>query len=241
MPIILVVVIRSFLGFFILLVLIRLIGKQQVSQLTFFDYILGITIGSIASTLSVQLNENSLATICGMVVWTFLAILLAFFSIRVPWLQKLVEGKSTVVIENGHLMEKNLKKIRITFQDLLSELRIQGVFNIADVEYALFEPNGKLSVQKKSQKQPVTPGDLNISTQYDGLPMNLILDGKIQKETLQNVKLSRAWLTFQLGKTGITDVERVSLAQLDTRGNLFIDLKDEKKTFVIPTGGQAEV
>lgn len=235
MPIILVVIIRSFLAFFILLVLIRLIGKQQVSQLTFFDYILGITIGSTASTLSVQVNENSLATISGMIVWTVLSILLAIFSLRFKWLQKLVEGKATIVIQNGHLMDKNLKKIRIAYEELMSELRIQGVFTVNDVEYALFEPNGKLSVQKKSQKQPVTPGDLNISTQYDGMPANLILDGTLQKEVLQKLRLSKSWLLFQLKKQNILDIERVALAQLDTRGNLFVDLNNEKKTCVITT------
>jgi uncharacterized membrane protein YcaP (DUF421 family) len=235
MPIVLVVVIRSFIGFFVLLFLIRLIGKQQVSQLTFFDYIVGITIGSAASTLSVQVNENTLATIIGMVVWSGLAILLAALSLRSPLILKLVEGKETVVIENGHINEANLKKIRITIEELVSELRAAGVFNIQDVEFALFERNGKLSVQKKSQKQPVTPSDLNIPTAYEGLPSNLIQDGQLQKEALSNLKLSKAWLMYQLSKQNITDITQVSFAQLDTKGNLFVDLKDDDKNFVIPT------
>lgn len=235
MPILLVVVIRSFFAFFILLVLIRLIGKQQISQLTFFDYILGITIGSMASTLSVQVNENSLATISGMTVWSILSILLAITSLKSKWLQKLVEGKATVVVQSGHILDKNLRKIRVSFEAMLSELRNQGVFNIEDVEYAVFEPNGKLSVQKKSQKQPVTPSDLSIGTQYDGMPSNLIIDGSLQEDTLKKMKLSRAWLQFQLRKQNIAEIERVTLAQLDTKGNLFVDLKDENKTCIIST------
>lgn len=235
MPVILVVVIRSFFAFFILLVLVRIIGKQQVSQLTFFDYVLGITIGSIASTLSVQLNENSLATICGMLVWSLLALLLAVAGIHCPWLQKLIEGKPTVVIENGHLKKTNLKKVRITLDDLMSLLRIQGVFNISDVEYALFEPNGKLSVQKISQKRPLTPVDLKLDTQYDGLPTNLIVDGKLKQDALKTLKLSKSWLMFQLGKQNILEIERVTVAQLDTQGNLFVDLADDKKPCVINT------
>lgn len=235
MPIILVVVIRSFLAFFILLVLVRLIGKQQVSQLTFFDYTLGITIGSIASTMSVQVNENTLASVCGMAVWCILAILLASASLRFKWLQRLVEGNPTMVIQNGHILDNNLKKTRITIEEMMSELRNQGVFNIDDVEFALFEPNGKLSVQKKSQKQPVTPGDLNLPTHYDGMPSNLIMDGKLQKEVLQALKLSKSWLQFQLMKQHINEIDQVSLAQLDTKGNLFVDLKNEKKSYVIST------
>lgn len=235
MPVILVVTIRSILAFLILLVLIRIIGKQQVSQLTFFDYVLGITIGSIASTLSVQLNENSLTTICGMVVWALLALLLAVAGIHCPWLQKLVEGRPSVVVENGHLKMENLKKLRITIDELLSQLRIQGAFNISDVEYAIFEPNGKLSVQKKSQKQPLTPSDLQLDTQYDGLPTNLIVDGIIRQEALKTLRLSRSWLMFQLGKQNILEAERVVLAQLDTKGNLFVDLADDHKSCVINT------
>lgn len=234
-PVVLVVAIRSLLAFIILLVLIRIIGKQQISQLTFFDYVLGITIGSIASTLSVQLNENSLATICGMVIWVLMALLLAFGSIHCPWLQKLIAGKPSVVIENGHLKLKNLNKLRITIDELMSQLRIQGAFNISDVEYAIFEPNGKLSVQKKSQKQPLTPSDLQLDTQYDGLPANLIVDGSIRQDALNALKLSRSWLMFQLGKQNIQDVERVILAQLDTKGNLFVDLVDDEKPCIINT------
>lgn len=235
MPILLVVIIRSFIGFFVLLLLVRLIGKQQVSQLTFFDYIVGITIGSAASTLSVQVNENTLATVVGMVVWSGLAILLAALSLKSPVILRLVEGKETVVIKNGHILESNLKKNRITIEELVSELRALGVFNLEDVEFALFERNGKLSVQKKSQKQPVTPSDLGISTNYDGLPSNLIQDGLLQQESLRELKLSRSWLMYQLNKQSITDITSVSFAQLDTRGNLFVDLKDDDRTFIIST------
>lgn len=235
MPIILVVVIRSIIAFFILLLLVRLIGKQQVSQLTFFDYVVGITIGSIAATLSVQVNENTLATLAGMGVWTMLAILLGYFGLHSVWLRKVIGGEATVVVENGKILEKNLKRIRIPIDELISELRTQGVFSIADVEFALFEPGGKVSIQKKSQKQPLTPGDINLSTQYDGLPTNLIMDGVILHDALQSLNLSKAWLSHQLGKQNINNVSEISLAQLDTKGNLYVDLKGDRPYYIIST------
>jgi len=152
MPIILVVIIRSAIAFLALLVMIRIIGKQQVSQLTFFDYTVGITIGSMASTLSIQLNENLTATLAGMVTWTVLAILAAIIGIRSTRLEKIVVGEPEIIIQNGKIIEKILKKNRITISELLSELRVQGVFNIEDVEFALIEPDGKISVQKKIAK-----------------------------------------------------------------------------------------
>ena len=148
MPILLVVIIRSIISFFALLLLIRLIGKQQVAQLTFFDYVVGITIGSIASTLSVQVNENTTATLAGMGVWAALAILLAYLDMHNIWVRKVVGGEATVVIEKGKILEEHLRRIRIPIDELISELRTQGVFNITDVEFALFEPGGKLSIQK---------------------------------------------------------------------------------------------
>lgn len=235
MPITLVVFIRSFIAFFVLLLFIRLMGKQQVSQLTFFDYVVGITIGSIASTLSVQVNENTLATLVGMGTWTILALLLAYLAIRSVWIKKVVDGKSTVVVENGKLLEDNLKRIRIPIDEFLSELRSQGVFSVTDVEFALFEPGGKLSIQKKSQKQPLTPSDLNIPTQYDGLPTVLIMDGVTSEDALRSLKLSNAWLHHQLSKQNIQGASEVSLAQLDTQGNLYVDLKGNNPYYVIST------
>lgn len=235
MPITVVVIIRSIISFFALLALVRIIGKQQVAQLTFFDYTLGITIGSIAATLSVQVNENTFSTLIGMLVWSILAILLAGLSLKSNWIKKVSEGEATIVIQNGHILYKNLKKIRITIDELLSEMRVQGVFNIDDVEFALFETGGKLSIQKKSQKQPLTPSDINVSTQYDGMPTNLILDGILIDEALKTLKLSKAWLKHQLGKKGISEINEISLAQLDTKGYLHVDLKGEKPCFTVST------
>lgn len=235
MPITLVVIIRSIITFFVLLLMVRLMGKQQVAQLTFFDYVVGITIGSIASTMSVQVNENLLATLAGMATWAVLAILLALLTIYSARLRKLVDGEPTTVIKDGKILEDNLKSIRIPIEELLSELRTMGVFNIADVQTALFEPGGKISVQKKFQKQPVTPGDLNISPQYQGLPVTLIMDGVMMENSLKSLNLAKAWLQHQLAKQNISDMSNVSLAQLDTSGNLYVDLKGDKPCYIIKT------
>ncbi len=235
MSVILVVIIRSVIAFWALLVLVRLTGKQQMSELTFFDYVVGITIGSIASTISVQLNQNTTATLAGMVIWGLLPILLAYLCLHSVWVRKVVEGEATVVIENGKIMEQNLARIRLSIDDLLSGLRAKNVFNVAEVEFALFETNGKLSIQLKSQKQPLTPADLNLPTRYDGLPTTLIDDGKALPDALQSLGLSQAWLRHQLGKQQINDFATVALAQLDTAGNLYVDLKDDQRYFIIPT------
>lgn len=235
MPIILVIIIRSLISFFSLLLMVRLMGKQQMSELTFFDYIVGITIGSIAATLSVQVNESTTATLAGMSVWAILPILLAYFSLHNVWIRKVTTGEATVVIENGKILESNLGRLRISIDDLLAQLRIKNVFQITDVEFAVFETSGKLSIALKSQKQPLTPGDLQLPTQYSGLPTVLINDGKVLKDALKSLHLSQAWLQYQLNKQNITETSAVSLAQLDTTGNLYVDLQGDQLYFIIPT------
>lgn len=118
-------------------------------------------------------------------------------------------------------------------EDLMMMLILKDVFNVDDVEFAVFEQNGKLSVLLKSQKKPLTPQDMNISTQYIGLPTNLIVDGRLNVEALKSVNLSKAWLEYHLKKKNIMNINDVFLAQLDTQGNLFIDMKDYKTTYTI--------
>ncbi|TCL67341.1 uncharacterized membrane protein YcaP (DUF421 family) [Hydrogenispora ethanolica] len=237
MPVILVVIIRSLISYFVLLVFMRLIGKQQMAELTFADYVVGITIGSIAATLSVQLNQNTTATLVGLGIWTLLPILLSYWSVKNVWIRKVVEGEATVVVENGKILENHLSKLHLSIDDLLSQLRSKNIFNIADVEFALFETNGKLSVQLKSQKQPLTPSDLQLPTQYAGLPTTLIEDGKVLKDALKSLNLAQAWLQHQLAKQNIRDFSQVSLAQLDTKGNLYVDMKGDQFYYIIPTNG----
>ncbi len=235
MPIVIVVIIRSIISFFLLLLLVKVIGKQQVSQLTYFDYIVGITIGSIASTLSVQVNENSWSTMAGMAVWSALAVTLALIGLKSPWLRKIIEGIPEPLIENGKIRHDVLKKNKLSMEELMSILRTKDVFKVEDVEFAIYETNGKLSVLLKSQKKPLTPQDLNMATQYEGMPTNIIVDGILDTKALRSVNLTRAWLEFQLKKKKLNNAKNICLAQLDTQGNLYIDMNDKKTTYVIST------
>jgi len=235
MPIVAVVMIRSFIAFFLLLLLVKMVGKQQISQLTYFDYIVGITIGSIASTLSVQVNENTWSTIAGMGVWAILAVALAIIGLKSPRLRKIIEGIPEIIIQNGKVQIDVLEKNNLSMEDLMSMLRDKNVFNVEDVEFAVLEINGKLSVLLKSQKQPLTPQDMNIPTRYAGLPLNIIVDGRVDQDALRSVNLTRAWLEFNLRKKKIHNPEDVFLAQLDTQGNLFVDMKDNRTTYTIST------
>ncbi|MCT4597959.1 MAG: DUF421 domain-containing protein [Vallitalea sp.] len=223
-----VVVVRGIIAFFSLLVFTRLLGKQQVSQLTLFEYINGITIGSMASTLTTDLSSAAWPHWVGLVVWALLVFLVQLSSIKFPQLSHYINGKPQVLIANGKILETTMKEIRYSLYDLLEQLRTNDIFDIGQVEFAILETNGKLTVQKKSQYQPVTPKDMNISTDYQGLSTEIIYNGIILEHNLQKLNLDKIWLNSQLKSRGIKSPTEVYLAMLNTSGELFIDLYKDR-------------
>jgi uncharacterized membrane protein YcaP (DUF421 family) len=136
-----------------------------------------------------------------------------------------LEGEPTLVIQNGKILAKNMSRCRYNIDDMLLQLRTQGVFNVDDVEFAVLESNGQLSVLRKSHKQPVTREDLKIPSGYEGLSSEMIVDGEIIYQNLQQNNLDEAWLILELERQGIRSPKEIMLASLDTRGNLYVDKK----------------
>lgn len=227
-----VVIFRSTLAFIVLMIYARILGKQQVAQLTFFEYVTGITIGSIASEMSVDLTSSVLPHAVGLTVWFLLPLSLQFISAKNRLIGKIVSGEPVIVIQNGKLLDKNLRIARYRIDDLLEQLRGKNVFDIGQVEFALLEANGDISVLLKSQHQPATPNDLGIDTKYEGLPTEIIMDGKVQDQNLEAVGLTREWLMDELHRRGIRDARDVFFAALNTQGELFVDVYQDKLKYV---------
>jgi len=219
----LIVIVRSLIGFFSLFIFTRILGKQQMSQLTFFDYVLGITIGSIAATLTTDLTSRAWLHWMGLAVWFSVVLLLQLITLKSRQLAKAIDGEPVVVIMNGQIMENAMRKARFRAADLLEQLRRQGVFDLSEVEFAVLENNGQVSVLKKSEYQPVTPHDLKLPTVYKGMSTELIFDGIVIEQNLKQLNLDRAWLDEELKKQGINHPSEVFLALLNTQGNLFVD------------------
>lgn len=219
----LVVLVRGIIGFVTLLIFARILGKQQISQLTFFDYVLGITIGSIAASLTTDLTTSAWPHWVGLLTWAGAVLILQWATVKRRYASKYFDGEPAVVIMNGQIMENVMKNMRYRLTDLMEQLRQKGVFDLSQVEFAVLETNGQLSVLKKSQFQPVTPQDMNIATDYTGISVDLIYDGQIMEQNLAQVNLDRAWLEGQLQKLGIKSPGEVFAALLDTNGNLYVD------------------
>ena len=218
---------KSFVAIVSLFLIAKLSGKKHISKLTFFDYIVGIAIGSIAGSFSVSKSPNYTEGLTSIITWGLFAYAASYLSIKSIWGRRLIDSTPTVFVQNGKIIESNLKKEKININDFLEELRIKSVFNIADVEFAMLETDGQLSVQLKSQKSPLTPSDLNIPTKYKGLSANLIIDGKLMSENLKLVNLDEKLLKDELSKRNISSEKEVLLASLDTAGNLYISLKND--------------
>lgn len=223
----LVVVVRGVIGFISLLIFTRFLGKQQISQLSLFEYILGITIGSMASTLTTDLSSAAWPHWVGLVVWAFLVYLFQLLTNRFPRFGTYINGRPQVIIINGKIMEESLKKIRYSLYDLLEQLRGNNVFDITQVAFAVLETNGKLTVLLKSQHQPLTPKDMKIPTTYQGLSTELIYNGIVLNHNLVKESVNEEWLMFELKKKGVTDVSKVYTAIINTDKELYVDLFDD--------------
>ncbi|HHU72396.1 MAG TPA: DUF421 domain-containing protein [Clostridiales bacterium] len=219
----LVVLVRAIIGFFSLLIFARILGKEQISQLTFFDYILGITIGSIASELTVDLSSRAWPHWVGLITWASLAYLMEIISLKWRYAAKYIEGEPAIVIMNGRIMEDVLRKMKIRISDIMVLLRNKGVFDLNEVDYVIMEPNGQISVLKKSEHLPLTPKDMNISVSPTGISTELIYDGEIFEENLREMNKDTKWLMKELKKRGIKDVSEVFLATLNDAGSLYVD------------------
>lgn len=229
MPEMILILIRSLLSFFVLLVLTRLMGKQQLSQLTFFDYIVGITIGSLASALSVDQNIKITNGLTGLIIWALLPMLLAVLSVKSYRFRKLADGEPTVLIDKGNIQEKNLRKTKISANALMPLLRHKGAFKVSDVELAILEVDGKISVMKKSDAQPVTPKVLGLAVEEDHAPQIVLVDGKILQDSLNKTGYTREWLFGEIQKQGASEFKDVFLAQIDSKGSVYVDLYSDKQ------------
>jgi len=216
---------RTILIYFLVLVIIRLMGKREIGQLSPFDLVVAIIVAELAAIPMESTGIPLWKVILPMATLAFLEVLLSYLALHSPFLRKILYGQPQVIIRNGHISKKELRKARYNLNDLLAQLREKGATNIADIEFGILETSGKLSVIPKSQKRPVTPEDLGLVTKYEGLPTVLIADGVIMKKGLQNAGLDEAWLKKQLACKNM-QIKDVFLAVLGTDGNLFINKQE---------------
>lgn len=209
----------------ILYLLSRLMGKRQISQLGFFDYVAGISIGTIAATLAIDTTMNYVQGLIALVIWAIVPIALSFMALKNKKARDITEGRPSILIQNGKIIEKNLRQSRLNINDVLKECRQKNAFSLSDVEFAILETDGKVSVLLKSERQPLTPQDIHMPLQKRSMAVNLIIDGEILFKNLAGIQKDETWLKAEMEKQNYRSTEGVLLAYLDADGYLRIDPK----------------
>jgi len=206
----------------VLFLLTKLMGQKQISQLSLFDYINGITIGSIAAEMATALEQDFWLPLTAMVIYTLFSLLIAVLERKSIKLNKFFVGNPNILLENGVLYEKNLRRAHLSVTEFLSQCRIGGFFNLSDIQCAILEPNGSISFLPKGDMRLVTPADMQIAAAPSTLLPNVIVDGKIFCANLRALGLNEAWLLKQLEKQGVSSPADVFLATVDAQKQLSV-------------------
>lgn len=224
---IITVFIRTFILYVLVVLVMRLMGKRQMGELQPFELVITIMISELAAVPMQNTGVPLLNGIIPILTLLFLQTLITFGTLKSDLMKKLVCGSPTVLISKGKILEDALRRTRYSLNDLMEQLRIKGYFNIHDIEYAILETDGDISVIPKSQKRPVTPADIGIQTKYEGLPISVIVDGRIKKDVLKYANLTEQDVLVELKKRGIDSFKDVFFACIDPEGNWFIQKKEE--------------
>lgn len=213
------VILTSILSVVSLFVIAKIMGHKQMAQLDFFDYITGITIGSIAAELATEL-EAPWKPLVAMIIYGLVALGLTILAHKFPKTRKYLNGTPTIVMDNGKLYRENMKKAKLELSEFMVLCRQEGYFNINDIETAVFEYNGRITILPKSEKRPLTPEDMNITPEKAEICTEIIMDGRILHENLKRLGLDLTWLDKQLKKQKYDNAKEIYLGICDKNNNL---------------------
>ncbi|MBT9684976.1 DUF421 domain-containing protein [Pseudoflavonifractor sp. MCC625] len=217
----LVLCLTSLGSFGALFLIAKLIGHKQIAQLDFFDYITGITVGSIAAEMATELEEPW-KPLVAMLLYGGVTVLLSILSNRLPRARKYLNGTPTILMDRGKLYRENLKKAKLDLSEFMVMCRQQGYFDLTSIQTAVFEYNGKLTILPVSSQRPATPNDMNLSPKQEQLFTELIMDGRILEDNLKRMGLNLTWLEKQLKERRIHSAKDVFLAVCDPDLNLVL-------------------
>jgi len=218
-------IIRTIILYLIIVFILRIMGKRQIGQLQPFELVIILMISELAAIPSQDVGIPLVAGLLPVLVLLLLGVTISQITLKSEKARGLICGTPTLLVNRGQILESELRRLRYNLSDLLEQLRSKNIPDIADVEYAILETNGQLSVFPKAMKRPATPEDLNIQLPDEGLPYSLIMDGLIQYNNLNKAELTLDWLQQELHKANITDVRKVFFASVNTQKKLFIQKK----------------
>jgi len=218
---------RSIYSLITLFLVTKLIGKKQVSELSLFDYVIGISIGNFTAEMTMDLNRHYINGIIAILVFGVIAYLVSIITMKSIILRRIIIGVPTILIENGKVIEKNLKKVKLDVNELLEQCRGNGYFDLNEIEYAIMETNGKVSIMPKSEYKPLNPKNMNLKVKKEGLCANIIIDGNYMKNNIENMHKTIEWVKTKLKVKGYKDINKILLATLDIEDKITVYEKNQ--------------
>lgn len=219
-------ILRSVLSLVVLFLITELMGKKQISQLNLFDYIIGISIGSIAASFSVDDSINYLDGILAIVIYGGIATFISFLTTKSIVARRFFTGTPLILINNGNFNYNNLKKSRLDINDLLQIARENGYYDLSQIAYSILEPSGKVSFLPKAKYLPVTPNDMKLKVANNGLCSNLVIDGNLMDENIKYIGKTREWVIKRLDKMGYNDISNLLLVICDNKEQFTVYIKN---------------
>lgn len=224
----LTVILRTVFVYFFILMIMRIMGKREIGKLSIFDLVVSIMIAELAIISIDNISEPLFESLIPIIVLFFTQIGLSYLSLKSEKLRNIFDGKPSILVENGQIREAEMRKQRYNLDDLLMQLRENRIHSLTQVEFAILEPSGKLTVFPKEEKQSVTREDLDIQAVQMRMPTILIKDGVVKQEALESLDKNMFWLKSELkNRAGVTTVKKISFCSIDTDGEWYIDLQDE--------------
>ncbi len=224
------IVVRTLILYIAVVASLRIMGKRQIGELQPSELVVAIMISDLASVPMQAIDIPIISGILPVITLIIAEVLMSFLSLKSRRMRKIISGEPSIVIYDGKINEKELERLRFNINDLLAELRLNSCHDISDVEVAIIETSGKLSVIPKDTARGVTVEDMqNENIRRDGLPCTVIADGELNEKELMRSGKSRKWLDDKLRKNGIKDIKEVFMASVDAEGELFLQKKDKGK------------
>lgn len=232
------IILRTSLGFLILLVSSRVLGKQLIAKMTYYDFVSHITLGSLAGALILDHRISLGDLVLAISMFTLLCLISSFLSLKNLKMRRIIGGTSTELIRDGKILEKELEHARISVEALVQKLRVKGVFELSTVKQAFLEADGALSVLLIPEARPMTVGDYKQQQlPAERLPVELIIDGVVQSDKLTASGLDLAWLMQEISKRGVADTTEIAYAVLTSKNTFYIDKYNDDLTIPPRTNG----
>lgn len=219
---------RAIISLVTLFLITKILGKKQVSQLSLFDYVIGISIGNFAAEVTINLEAEWINGVVAVLIFGLVAYFVSIITMKSIVARRFFMGSPTIVIQNGKIIKESLKRVKLDINDLLEECRNNNVFDLNQINYALMEANGKLSILLKPEYLPLTPKDMKLNPEKNGLVANVIIDKKIMQENLKQMNKDDKWLLKEL-KTKKAKLEDILLCTMDINDKLTIYKQKENE------------